>query len=63
MISPEVTGVIQRALSSGSRAEAFQTVLNVVMRRFGAEMGMIHRLNAADGHLEQIGRASCRERV
>jgi signal transduction protein with GAF and PtsI domain len=53
MLSPELTEAIQRALSSGS-AEGFQAVLNIVLRRFGAEMGMIHWLNATEGHLELV---------
>lgn len=54
MLSPQLAEPIQRALSSGPSAEGFRAVLRVVLQHFGAEMGMIHRLNAADGHLELV---------
>ena len=54
MLSPQLAEPIQRALASGSPAESLRTALGVVVRRFGADMGMVHWLNAADGHLELV---------
>jgi L-methionine (R)-S-oxide reductase len=45
---------LRRALAAGPPAEALKTALGLVMRHFGADMGMVHRLNAADQHLELV---------
>jgi len=34
--------------------ERFRTVLHAVIRHFQVDMGMIHRLNPADQHLELV---------
>ncbi len=52
MLSSELADAIRRALAGES--PGFGEVLSLVQRRFGADMGMIHRLNAADGHLELV---------
>jgi L-methionine (R)-S-oxide reductase len=53
MLPPELTDPIER-LSRGPSAEAVRAVLGAVIRHFAADMGMIHRLNPADGHLELV---------
>lgn len=54
MLPPELADPIRRALGAGPSADPFPAVLRVVMRHFAADMGMIHRLDAASGHLELV---------
>lgn len=54
MPSPDLMNAIRRALSSERPAESLRTILRAVLRHFGADMGMIHRLNPADGYLELV---------
>ena len=49
MLPPELTDPIRRA-----GADCFRGVLGAVSRHFGADMGMIHRLNPADAHLDLV---------
>jgi L-methionine (R)-S-oxide reductase len=51
--SPLVDAVC-RTLSEDAGAGRFQGALAAVVRHFGADMGMIHRLNPADQHLDLV---------
>jgi L-methionine (R)-S-oxide reductase len=46
--------VVRETLARGTAAEPFRATLAAVVRHFGADMGMIHRLNPADRHLELV---------
>jgi GAF domain-containing protein len=46
--------VVRQTLAGGTGAECFRATLAAVVRHFGADMGMIHRLDPADRHLELI---------
>jgi GAF domain-containing protein len=54
MLSPQLAEPIRRALADGPAADGFRAALSVVLRHFAADMGMIHTLNPADGHLELV---------
>jgi GAF domain-containing protein len=45
---------VRRALAGAPAPDGFRAALAVVMRELKAEMGMIHRLNPADDHLELV---------
>ena len=49
MLPRELTEPIRQA-----GADGFRGVLGAVIRHFGADMGMIHRLNPADAHLDLV---------
>src|SRR5262245_834078 len=51
--SPLVEAVRQ-TLAGGAGAARFRATLAAVVRHFRADMGMIHRLNPADRHLELV---------
>lgn len=53
MLTSESAEPIRRALAGGDGA-GFQTVLQLVLRRLRADLGMIHRLDRAAGELELI---------
>jgi GAF domain-containing protein len=46
--------VVRQTLGSATGAERFRAARAAVIRHFGADMGMIHRLNPADRHLELV---------
>lgn len=46
--------VVRQTLAGGPGAERFRATLAAVVRHFGADMGMIHRLDPADRHLELV---------
>ena len=50
----EFVDAIRQTLAGGPGAEGFRGTLATVIRHFGADMGMIHRLNPADRHLELV---------
>ena len=54
MLTPELADPIRRAFAAGPSPDGFRSVLEAVMRHFAADVGMIHRLNPADGHLELV---------
>jgi len=45
---------VRHTLAGGTGAERFRATLAAVVRHFGADMGMIHRLDPADRHLELV---------
>ncbi|HEY7138728.1 MAG TPA: GAF domain-containing protein [Methylomirabilota bacterium] len=45
---------VRHILAGDPGAERFRATLAAVVRHFGADMGMIHRLNPADRHLELV---------
>ena len=45
---------VSATLAGGADAERFRGALAAVVRHFGADMGMIHRLNPADRHLDLV---------
>jgi GAF domain-containing protein len=53
MSASPLDATIRDALAEGSPAR-FRTALAAVIRHFRADMGMIHRLNPADQHLELV---------
>ena len=53
MLASEFAEPLRRALDNG-RPVSFETVLQLVLERFRADLGMIHRLNVGDGHLELV---------
>jgi GAF domain-containing protein len=54
MDARNLVGVVERALSSNQTEGGVRTALEVILGHFRADMGMIHRLNAADQHLELV---------
>ena len=54
MDARKLVGVVERALSSSQTEGGVRTALEVILGHFRADMGMIHRLNAADQHLELV---------
>ena len=54
MAPTPLTDTIRRTLGREPSPAALRHVLHAVMRHLGAEMGMIHRLNPADDHLELV---------
>lgn len=53
MTAPPLADAIREALA-GDSPERFRTVLHAVIRHFRADMGMLHRLDPADAHLELL---------
>jgi GAF domain-containing protein len=51
MTSLALADAVRQKLDAGPRAEGVPAALAAVLRHFGADMGMIHRLDPADGHL------------
>ena len=51
MTSFTLADAVRQKLDAGTRAEAVPAALTTVIRHFGADMGMIHRLDPADRHL------------
>jgi L-methionine (R)-S-oxide reductase len=45
---------IRRTLAEATEPERHRAALTAVIRHFGADMGMVHRLNSADRHLELV---------
>ena len=54
MDTSPLVDAVRRTLAEAAGAGRFQGALATVVRHFGADMGMIHRLNPADGHLELV---------
>jgi GAF domain-containing protein len=46
--------VVRQTLGGATGAERFRAALAAVIRHFGADVGMIHRLNPAERHLELV---------
>jgi L-methionine (R)-S-oxide reductase len=53
MIAFSLADAVRQTLA-GTGADRFRTTLAAVIRHFGADMGMIHRLDPADRHLELV---------
>jgi GAF domain-containing protein len=51
MTSLALADAVRQKLDAGPRAEGVPAALAAVLRHFGADMGMIHRLDPADRHL------------
>jgi GAF domain-containing protein len=49
-----LTDAVRQALADATGPERLRAALAAVIRHFGADMGMIHRLNPADRHLELV---------
>jgi len=54
MTAHPLVDTIRQTLASGAGDEPVQASLGAVVRHFRADMGMIHRLNPADRHLELV---------
>jgi GAF domain-containing protein len=54
MPARSLVDVVRQALAGGTGAEPFGAALAAVLRHFRADMGMIHRLNPVDRHLELV---------
>ena len=54
MNTSPLVDAVRRTLSGADGVERFQGALATVVRHFGADMGMIHRLNPADQHLDLV---------
>jgi L-methionine (R)-S-oxide reductase len=54
MTAHALVDTIRQALASGTGDEPVRASLGAVIRHFRADMGMIHRLNPGDGHLELV---------
>ena len=54
MIVSPLVDAIRQTLTRATGADRFRASLAAVIRHFGADMGMIHRLNPADRHLELV---------
>ena len=54
MAEDALVDTIRRALASGTGDEPVRVSLGAIIRHFRADMGMIHRLNPADRHLELV---------
>jgi GAF domain-containing protein len=50
----ELVDAVRQTLAGSHGAEGFRGTLATVIRHFGADMGMIHRLDPADRHLELV---------
>jgi GAF domain-containing protein len=53
-MTTSLVDTIRRALASAPPPEGVRASLEAVIRHFRADMGMIHRLNPEDGHLELV---------
>ena len=54
MTASPLVDAIRQTLAGATGADRFRATLAAVIRHFGADMGMIHRLNPADRHLELV---------
>jgi GAF domain-containing protein len=54
MMTQPLVESVRHILTGASEAERFRVALAAVVRHFGADMGMIHRLDPADRHLELV---------
>src|SRR5262245_36573381 len=54
MSTTRLVDAVHQSLVSGASAERLRTALTAVIRHFGADLGMIHRLDPADRHLELV---------
>ena len=54
MHASSLADAVRRTLSDSTGPERFRGALAAVVRHFGADMGMIHRLNPADQHLDLV---------
>jgi GAF domain-containing protein len=54
MSTSSLVDAVRRTLAESDGAERFQGALAMVVRHFGADMGMIHRLNPTDQHLDLV---------
>jgi GAF domain-containing protein len=54
MNASPLVNAIRETLTVGTGTERFRATLATVIRHFGADMGMIHRLNPVDRHLELV---------
>ncbi len=54
MSQSPLVDAVRRTLSEDSGAQRYQGALAAVVRHFGADMGMIHRLNPTDQHLDLV---------
>jgi len=54
MDTSSLVDAVRRTLAEAAGAGRFQGALATVVRHFGADMGMIHRLNPADQHLDLV---------
>ncbi len=54
MHAASLADAVRRTLSDSTGPERFGGALAAVVRHFGADMGMIHRLNPADQHLDLV---------
>ena len=54
MNTSPLVDAVTRTLSEDASAGRFRGALAAVVRHFGADMGMIHRLNPADQHLDLV---------
>lgn len=50
----ELVDAVRETLAGSHGTEGFRGTLATVIRHFGADMGMIHRLDPADRHLELV---------
>jgi len=54
MDTSPLVDAVRRTLAEAAGAGRFQGALATVVRHFGADMGMIHRLNPVDQHLDLV---------
>lgn len=54
MNASPLVDAVRQTLAGDAGVERFRATLAAVIRHFGADMGMIHRLNPADRHLELV---------
>ena len=54
MDTSPLVDAVRRTLAEAAGAGRFQGALETVVRHFGADMGMINRLNLADQHLDLV---------
>jgi L-methionine (R)-S-oxide reductase len=54
MHASSLVDAVRRSLTEGAGPERFHGALAAVVRHFGADMGMIHRLDPADRHLALV---------
>lgn len=50
----DLVDTVRQTLTGGTGVERFRAALAAVTGHFGADMGMIHRLNPADRHLDLV---------
>jgi L-methionine (R)-S-oxide reductase len=54
MNASPLADAVRQTLAGDTGVERFRATLAAVIRHFGADMGMIHRLNPVDRHLELV---------